>query len=196
MPAPRRNALRVGVSAIVAVLVALAVYAVLAGSPGAPAAGEAQSAPAFDLPVLNAGRLGPRFPRRLGVSLAGGRLRLRDLRGVPVLLDVWGSWCPSCREEAPVLQRAWRESLRPRGVLLMGLNIRDVAQDARDFVRAFGIDYPNLRDELGGVARRYGATSIPQMFMISRSGRVTRRVVGGMSRQELLTAAGKLLRAR
>lgn len=189
-----RSAVRAGLSVAVAVFAGLLAYSLLVKSPGAAPVGKAQPAPAFTLPLLNAGRLGSRFPRRLVTGLADGRLELAELRGVPVMLNVWASWCPTCREEAPVLERAWREDLRPRGVLLMGLDIRDVLEDARDFLRAFRIDYPNVRDEFGKVARRYGATSIPQMFLISRSGRVIERVVGTVSRQELRGQATKLLR--
>lgn len=192
----RGRALRGAVSVIVAVLLGLGVYALLAQAPRptpAPGAGQPRPAPAFNLPVLSAGRLGPRFPPRLVTGLVGGRLGLRELRGVPVMVDVWASWCLSCREQAPMLQRAWREDLRPRGVLLLGLNIRDVAQDARDFVRSFGIDFPNVRDEFGSVALRYGATSIPQMILISRRGRVISRTVGTVSRAEMRTQAARLL---
>lgn len=191
-----RHILRGALSVLVAALAGLLVYALLAGAPGrpgAPAAGQVRPAPAFDLPVLRMRRLAVSpFPSRLTAGLADGRLDLAELRGVPVIVDVWASWCPSCREEAPVLERAWREDLRPRGVLLLGLDIKDVVQDARDFLRTFRIDYPNVRDVFGSVALRYGATSIPQMFLISRSGRISARIVGAVSREELRTLADKV----
>jgi thiol-disulfide isomerase/thioredoxin len=190
--------IRAALSLAVAVLAGLLAYVLLPDVRDAPRAAGPRGlsgAPAFSVPLLNRGRVGGALGARLGPGLADGRLKLAELRGVPVMIDVWASWCPSCREQAPVLQRAWREDLRPRGVLLLGLNIKDVAEDARAFIRSYGIDFPNVRDWRGTVAPRYGITGIPEMFMISRRGRIVEHVVGSASREELRAAAAKLTAA-
>lgn len=151
--------IRAALSLSVAVPVGLLAYGLVAGASAAPdAPGDARPAraPAFDLPLLNAGRLGSVLRPRLRRGVEDGRLDLAELRGVPVMIDVWASWCPSCREAAPVLQRAWREDLRPHGVLLLGLNIRDVPEDAREFLR----DLPNrLPQRATSMGRSRGATA-------------------------------------
>lgn len=195
---PGRGVTRATLSIAVSIAAGLLAYALLADAAGTPGAIDRRGgspAPAFSLPLLNAARLGPALRPRLASALADGRLELAELRGVPVMVDVWASWCPSCREQAPLLQRAWRADLSPRGVLLLGLNIRDVGEDARAFIRAYRIDFPNVRDVDATVAPRYGVTGIPEMFMISRSGRIVEHVIGSVSPEELRAAAVNLASA-
>lgn len=188
-----RGALRTTAALAVAALAAILAYGALApGSDQAPSsATDGRPAPDLDLPVLNGGRLGP-LAERLAPLLADGRLTSGELRGVPAVIDFWASWCVSCRQMAPMLQRAWREEARPRGVLLIGIDVRDVPADAREFLRAFQIDYPNLRDELGKVAARYRVTGIPQTFFVGADGTVRDRVLGTMSPEELATSIRRL----
>src|SRR3954452_20993044 len=72
-----------------------------------------------------------------------GEGSLSDHRGSWVLVNVWASWCGPCREELPALQRFY--SSHRKDLVILGIAPRDVTQDARDFVREFGLDYPQLR---------------------------------------------------
>lgn len=171
-------------------LVALLGYGVLRQAPGSTiddtlAAGGSVAAPAFELELLERGReLGPlRAP--LAGALADGRLGLSELRGVPVVLNVWASWCGPCRDEAPLLERIWRQQARPAGVLMLGLNMQDVRDDARAFLREFDVSYPNVRESTNATARRYGATGLPETFFISPQGRIVGHVVGVIAEQQL-----------
>ena len=103
----------------------------LARAPGA--------APAFSLEVLEHGELPPRLERSLGPALADGRLSLADLRGTPVVLNLWASWCTPCREEARRLERGWRRS-GPRESSSSGLDIQDLRGNAHDFIGKYGAD--------------------------------------------------------
>ena len=84
-------------------------------------------------------------------------MSLSELRGTPVVLNLWASWCTPCREESPRLREGW-ERWGPRGVAFLGLNIQDLRGDARDFSDEFGLTYPSVRDARRGVADDYGAT--------------------------------------
>jgi cytochrome c biogenesis protein CcmG/thiol:disulfide interchange protein DsbE len=171
-------------------LMALLVYGVLAKSPNTTiddklARLEATIAPSFELAVLQRGDVGPSLGRRLKPALADGKLALEELRGIPVVLNFWASWCVPCRQEATSLQRAWRQDARPRGVLFLGLDMQDVPRDARSFLREFGIDYLNIRDPSNGIARRYGTTGVPETFFIDAGGRVVGHVIGVATPQQL-----------
>jgi cytochrome c biogenesis protein CcmG, thiol:disulfide interchange protein DsbE len=122
----------------------------------------------------------------------GHTVALSGLRGKPVVLNVWASWCAPCRQEASLLERTWRQQARPRGVLFVGLDMQDITTDARDFMREFAIDYLNIRDPSNTVARRYGVTGVPETFFITASSRVVGHVIGVTSPAQLrsgITAA-------
>jgi cytochrome c biogenesis protein CcmG, thiol:disulfide interchange protein DsbE len=156
---------------------------------------EAAPAPGFELPVLQRGRVGARLKATLAAVVADGRVSHAELRGVPVVLNFWASWCPPCREEAPRLERGWRAA-RGRGVLFIGLNMQDVTSDAREFMREFGISYLNVRDESDAVARDWGTTGIPETFFLGRDGKVVAHIVGAISPAQLRDGVAAALSGR
>jgi cytochrome c biogenesis protein CcmG/thiol:disulfide interchange protein DsbE len=169
--------------------IALLAWGTLTAAPGTTIDdGLAQSrttpAPAYDLEVLERGRLGAKLGPKLTPALADGRLSADELRGVPYVLNFWASWCVPCREEAPLLQRSW-EQARRAGVLFVGLDMQDIRRDARDFLRDFDIDYLNIRDPGNDVARRYETTGIPETFFISARGEIVGHVVGVITADQM-----------
>src|SRR5204863_7712996 len=108
---------------------------------------------------------------------SSGRFLLAEQRGNLVLLDFWASWCQPCRDEAPALERVWRE-YRARGVVLVGLNVFDDRQAGLDSLKEFGISYPNALDANGEVAIEYGLAGVPEKFLVDRRGRLVCRFIG------------------
>jgi cytochrome c biogenesis protein CcmG/thiol:disulfide interchange protein DsbE len=82
-----------------------------------------------------------------------------------------------CREEAPLLEAAWR-AYRDRGVVLVGVNFQDAEPAARRFLDEFGLTFPNGPDYGGRIAIDYGVYGIPELFVIGRNGRITYKHVG------------------
>jgi cytochrome c biogenesis protein CcmG/thiol:disulfide interchange protein DsbE len=97
--------------------------------------------------------------------------RLADLRGKVVVLNVFASWCDPCKAEAPVLERAQRE-IAGRNATVLGVTYLDNASDSQQFVRQEHITYPVIRDVSGSFVRSFGATGVPETFVIDRRGRV------------------------
>lgn len=170
--------------------VAMLGYGVLSNAPDGSideslARAEAIEAPSFRLDVLEPGSLGPRLGPELAPALDDGQVGSEELHGRPYVLNFWASWCIPCREEAPLLQDAWRRARERGDVLVVGLNMQDLTEDARDFLRDFDIDYLNIRDPSNDVARRFGLTGVPETLFISAEGDIVGHVVGVVSSEQL-----------
>ena len=125
------------------------------------AAGERVAAPAIALPTLD-GR---------------GQVSLADLEGRVVVLNYWASWCEPCRQESPLLER-WHRRIGPRGGTVLGVDVLDVSDDAREFVDELGLSYPIVRDADGETQGEFGVAAYPETILIDRRGRVAALVRG------------------
>jgi cytochrome c biogenesis protein CcmG/thiol:disulfide interchange protein DsbE len=158
---------------------------------------EGKTAPAagFSLAVLEPGQPPPRLLSPLSRYSRDGRLSLDELRGTPVVLNFWASWCSPCRLEATRLEQGWRRWGR-RGVLFLGIDMQDLTGDARDFLRRQSVTYPTIRDPGKDVAKSYGATGIPETYFISARGRVVAHVIGVVSDEQVDSATAAALAGR
>ena len=195
-----RLAGRVLAVAVAGVFVALLAFGLLSQASDSTiddALGKAQpvTAPGFELEVLDGGRPPGALAARVRQATADGRVDLRELRGAPVVLNFWASWCIPCREEAPLLQRAWVRYGK-EGVLFVGLNMQDVTEDAREFLQRFGQTFPNVRDPDNSTARAWGVTGIPETFFLRRDGRVVAHVIGVVSPRQLAHGVDAALTGR
>jgi len=103
----------------------------------------------------------------------GGSAQIADYRGGWLLINFWASWCDPCRDEAPALEEFWRAH-RDEGVTVLGVNLDDASDDAHQFIREFGLTYPQLRDGDGRDWRDdYGMTGFPESFLVDPQGRLT-----------------------
>jgi thiol-disulfide isomerase/thioredoxin len=148
------------------------------------ASGRAAKPPSFSLEVLQPGRLPARLERRVGPALADDRLSLAELRGVPVVLNMWASWCTPCKEESAELQAGWRAQ-GPRGMLFLGLDIQDVRDQAEKFIREEGTTYPSVREPERDVSDDFGATGIPETYFIDKRGLVVAHARGPVTANAL-----------
>jgi cytochrome c biogenesis protein CcmG/thiol:disulfide interchange protein DsbE len=119
--------------------------------------------------------------RRLDTT---GTLSLASLRGKPVVLNFWASWCVPCKGEAKMLEAA-SHRYRSSGVVFVGVDWHDVKSDARRFLEAHGVTYPTVLDGSGSVTDRYNVPAVPETFFVDRSGRlVGEHVVGTVVNQK------------
>ena len=115
-----------------------------------------------------------------------------DLVGKPFLLNVWASWCPTCRYEHPVIT----ELARSGAVRVIGLNYRDEAADAQQWLRRFGDPYEfSLADVSGRTGIDFGVYAAPESFLIDAEGTVVFKQIGAMTEEvieaEILPRIGK-----
>jgi cytochrome c biogenesis protein CcmG, thiol:disulfide interchange protein DsbE len=115
-----------------------------------------------------------------------GDLSLASLRGKAVIVNFWASWCDPCREEAPVLERAWREH-RDAGLVVVGVDANDFKGDARAFARRNRMTYPIVHDARAGSLGDYGVKALPETFVVDRRGRIIGQIAGQIdSNDEML----------
>ncbi|HEX6458547.1 MAG TPA: TlpA disulfide reductase family protein [Thermoleophilaceae bacterium] len=100
-----------------------------------------------------------------------GKSSLAAYRGKVVVLNYWASWCDPCRQEAPLLER-WQQRIKSQGGTVLGVDVLDVASDARAFVNKYKLTYPILRDGSGASQTAYGILAYPESFVIGRDGRI------------------------
>ncbi|MGI8824269.1 MAG: TlpA family protein disulfide reductase [Chloroflexota bacterium] len=115
-------------------------------------------------PLLN-----HRAPAFTLTSLDGRRVSLAHLRGKPVVLNFWASWCTECKNEHSYLLDLSRQ-YRSRGVTFYGISYQDGRDAARTFLKRYGAPWPDLRDPEDRTALDYGVTGVPETFVIDRTG--------------------------
>jgi peroxiredoxin len=107
----------------------------------------------------------------------GRKVSLKDFRGKVVFLNFWATWCGSCRDEMPAMQRLYQE-FGGRGFENIGVNVKDRRPDALAFVKRLQVTYPILFDPQGEVGVLYGAFGMPLSYLIDRNGVVVARLMG------------------
>jgi cytochrome c biogenesis protein CcmG/thiol:disulfide interchange protein DsbE len=149
--------------------------------------GDRPTAPEVTLPVLVAGD---------GIGPVGEHVSVEGLRGKIVVLNFWASWCTPCELEAPVLDEvAAKYRVTPQEVVVLGVDVQDLSEEALDFARSNGITYPSLRDGGGDAQQAYQVPALPETFVIDQEGRIALKVAGQLTRADQLTNAIEQLRA-
>ncbi len=117
----------------------------------------------------------------------GQTIRLSDLRGQAVLVNLWATWCPPCRAEMPAIEKIYNE-YKDEGLVVLAVNMtyQDDASEILPFVQEHGLTFPILLDESATVGRAYQLRSLPSSFFITREGIINEVVIGGPMAEALL----------
>lgn len=136
------------------------------------------------IPAPQKGFLAPDFTL---TTAQGGEIALSSLRGRPVLINLWASWCPPCRAEMPAIQKVYEE-YASQGFVVLAVNTayQDDQAKALEFAEELGLTFPILWDLDGTTSNQYHLRALPTSFFIDANGIVQEVVVGGPMSEALL----------
>jgi cytochrome c biogenesis protein CcmG, thiol:disulfide interchange protein DsbE len=133
--------------------------------------------------------VGKSFPAFQAETSHGGKFALQDVAGKGrwVVVNFWSSSCIVCREEAPELERFYRNvSIPGSGPYFISVNIQDTPEIIREYAKNYGLSYPVVEDRLGSISLDYGVTGTPETFFIDPAGTVRHRVAGNVDSDSIL----------
>ena len=185
----RRRRLMLAGSGVLAA--ALLAAGIIVGAEGGGGGGSSQAAPPVKLSAKQRGSL----PRPIARNVAQANqvidtsldAKLSSLRGVPVVVNQWASWCPNCKFEFPFFQREAKRFQKK--VAFLGLDSQDNQGDAESFLKQYPVTYPSVFDPSASEAASIGAgQSWPTTVFIDRSGEVANVHIGAYATEEQLRA--------
>lgn len=118
------------------------------------------------------------------VDLAGNSVSLNDHLGSVVLVNLWATWCPPCKEEMPTL-KTFYEKYKADGFVLLAIDQEEALEIVEPFVKEFGLTFPVWLDEDYQAQRVFNTMNLPSSYVIDRNGRVRLMWIGGISKKNL-----------
>lgn len=136
------------------------------------------------IPAPQQGFLAPDFELK---TIEGETVKLSDLRGQAVLVNLWATWCPPCRAEMPAIEKIYTE-YKDEGFVVLAVNMtyQDTFSNIAPFIDEYGLTFPILLDETGSAGAAYQLRSLPSSFFIGRDGIISEVVIGGPMAEALL----------
>src|SRR5437016_6248604 len=157
-----------------------------------------------EAPKVRQGAVAPDFSLP---TVGGGTLSSSELKGAPVVINFWASWCDPCNQEAPDLEATWKQ-YRAKGVRVVGVDYEDQPADAQVFLNRYGISYPSVVDRGGELATAFAVRGVPETFFIDaqfhffaigqgeeQGNRFGTRILGAVSRPQLKSQIDAMLAA-
>ncbi|HYG57970.1 MAG TPA: redoxin domain-containing protein [Symbiobacteriaceae bacterium] len=138
---------------------------------------------------LVAGEAAPDFALQ---ALDGTQVRLADLKGKPVVINFWASWCSPCRKEMPDFEVMYQQ-YREQGLVVLGINVGEPRVTVADFRQQVGVTFPILTDVHEDAQSAYKILPLPATFFVDRSGTIRSIYQYQMSRSQMETEVLRLL---
>lgn len=122
-------------------------------------------------------RVGSQAPDFQLNNLDGQSISLSDLRGKPVFINFWATWCPPCRSEMPYIQEIYEE-WSGKGLVVLAINMGEKPPQVEEFMESQDLSLPVLLDTRGKVAQKYNIQFIPTSFFIDKDGVIAEKIIG------------------
>jgi cytochrome c biogenesis protein CcmG/thiol:disulfide interchange protein DsbE len=123
------------------------------------------------------------------VSFDGQTFRTEDLAGKVIVLNFWASWCKPCEQEAADLESAYQYFKDDSDVVFLGLAWTDTEPNALEYLRRFGITYPNGPDLRTSVSQMFRIRGVPETYIIGPDGRLAQVQIGPFTSTEEIISA-------
>jgi thiol-disulfide isomerase/thioredoxin len=132
-------------------------------------------------------------PELILEDLSGRTVSLSDYRGSVVLVNLWATWCPPCREEMPTLQ-GFYEKYKSKGFVLIAVDQGETVEQVIPFVSEFNLTFPVWMDAGSAAGRAFNTMNLPSSYVMDRNGRVRLMWIGGISAKNLEKYVPDLIR--
>ena len=132
--------------------------------------------------IATVGKAAPNFQLQ---NLDGQSISLSELKGKPVLVNFWATWCGPCVSEMPYIQEIYGE-WSGKGLVVLTINIGDSSSEAEQFLQDHNLSLPVLLDTNKAVAQRYNIRGIPTTFFIDKDGIIQVKVIGAFPNKEAI----------
>jgi len=123
--------------------------------------------------------------------LNGDKFVLYELRGKPVILNFWATWCPPCIKEMPVFQKLYEEN---KGELIViGVNLQEDKETIEKFIKKINVTFPIILDKDGKIEQKYNVILKPSTYFIDKNGLIADKKLGEIKEYDIKSRSRKIL---
>ncbi|MDD4320071.1 MAG: TlpA disulfide reductase family protein [Acidaminococcaceae bacterium] len=129
-------------------------------------------------------------------TLTGKQVTLSNIKGKPIFLNFWATWCPPCVEEMPFISELYSEYKDKVNFVMVSVDNADSKDKVSKFIADKGFLFPVYTAEQADVYKTYNVQGIPTTYIIDANGNIAKKHVGGMTKTELKALLDKAVKEK